>query len=64
MNAGANVALLRGETDDALALVERGLEISPSQALLWRTQGTIHQARGETALAAAAFAKADQFDPS
>lgn len=52
-----------GEYEEALQVVEAGLEIFPEEASLWSEKATVHNRRGEVSDAVAALERGLQLDP-
>lgn len=61
--AGISVAILTGETEDALALIERSLKLNPNSAAAWMVSGMTRAYAGDSATAIPHFERSIQLSP-
>jgi TolB-like protein/Tfp pilus assembly protein PilF len=61
--AGISLAMLIGETDEALALIERSLQLNPNSAGAWMVSGMVRAYDDDTATAIAHFERSIQLNP-
>ena len=61
--AGISLATLVGESDEAMAWMERSLQLNPNSADAWMVSGKVHAYAGDSATAIAHFERSIQFNP-
>ena len=61
--AGVALAILIGESDEALALIERSLQLNPNSAGAWMVSGMVRAYAGDSATAIAHFERSIQLNP-
>lgn len=61
--AGVCLAILVGETDDALALIERSLRLNPNSAGAWMASGMTRAYAGDSVTAISHFERSIQLNP-
>ena len=59
----ARIAIMNGQVDDPLALIDKALEVEPRNAEILALAGNIYSSTGRTAEAAAAMSRALEIDP-
>jgi TolB-like protein/class 3 adenylate cyclase/Flp pilus assembly protein TadD len=61
--AGVSLAILTGESEDALALIERSLRLNPNSAGAWMASGMTRAYAGDSATAIPHFERSIQLNP-
>jgi TolB-like protein/Tfp pilus assembly protein PilF len=61
--AGISLAMLIGESDEALGLIERSLQLNPNSAGAWMVSGMVRAYAGDSATAIAHFERSIQLNP-
>lgn len=61
--AGVSLAILTGETEDALALIERSLKLNPNSSGAWMASGMARAYAGDSATAILHFERSIQLNP-
>jgi adenylate cyclase len=61
--AGHTLALMNGDLEGGIALIDRALALNPNSANAWRASGLVHAFRGDTELAAAHLDRSARFSP-
>jgi adenylate cyclase len=61
--AGISLAILIGETEEGLALIERSLQLNPNSAGAWMVSGMARAYAGDSATAIAHFERSIQLNP-
>jgi TolB-like protein/Tfp pilus assembly protein PilF len=61
--AGVSLAMLIGESDEALALIERSLQLNPNSAGAWLVSGVVRAYAGDSATGIAHFERSIELNP-
>ncbi len=61
--AGISLAMLIGETDEALALIERSLQLNPNSAAAWMVNGMVRAYAGDIATGIVHLERSIQLNP-